>query len=181
MHITTRMLMTLAAAAILAGCGGSGTRSTSATDGDSGAGGKIEHVDGTLALADDRVAVTPHGGDAVTLNRDPALPENSVRAASASGERMRVFYRGDTAIRMEPAPVVDTAARTLVGIVTATSATSITITDEAGTETTLKIRPADQAAFDQAHLREHQKTQKPITVYYEQKGATKLGLAYEDA
>ncbi|MBC7644109.1 MAG: hypothetical protein H7123_03210, partial [Thermoleophilia bacterium] len=59
-------------------------------------------------------------------------------------------------------------------------ATSLSLTGADGA-TDFVIRPADRAAFDVSHLREHQSEGAPITVYFELRGGAKLALAYEDA
>lgn len=185
----TALAALVAISALCAGCGGGSSSSSTSTaaggGGDtaaasSGGAGSLTHSEGAIAVSDGKVTVTGGDGRTTTYTLGSQVSAGQLAAFAASGEKVRVYTRGTTAVRVEKAPTIADTAPSVTGTITAVSPTSLTL-DTKGGAMTFTIRPSDATAFDVPHLEEHQRAKSPITVYYEQVGSARNALAYEDA
>lgn len=171
--------------ALVAGCGDD---VPSSADDTTPAPGSLTHADGTIVVQGDRVMLTPaKGGAAEEYVIGPKVTSGTVQALAASSARARVFYRtGDTdgpaptAVAIDAAPSAGEDAKTYDGRVTEVSDSSITIDGDDG-KRTFDIAEEDRAAFDTAHLEEHQDEKSPVRIYYRGSGDDLNAVAYEDA
>ncbi|MBC7461195.1 MAG: hypothetical protein H7287_07525 [Thermoleophilia bacterium] len=179
-------------ALLLAGCGDSTPKvgGSSASDGVA-----LTHVDGTLAVSGDRVTVTPSTGAPVPLTIGPAVGKGELQALAASGAKARVFYAekgAKIAAKVEAAPVdgasgnasgsASGSAKTLDGVITKVSKSSISILSSGGEAHTFSIHTEDQSAFDVAHLNEHAAEESPVRIHYRTGGdGSDFAVSYEDS
>jgi len=181
-HATSLLLVLLACLA-LAACGGDGGSddSSSSSGGDAG---RLEHVDGTLALDGERLTVDSTGGEALTFGLGPEVEPASVRALEASETTARITYREEggerTAVTVAAAPKIAEGVETYEGIVVEVDATHIEI-DGADGARTFSISAEHRPSFDVAHLREHAKEGEPVRVYFRSGASGDAAVAYEDS
>lgn len=167
---------------LVAGCGGSASSSNGASSAD---GVSLTHIDGTLTVRGGDVTVTRASGAAVQLAVGPAVGKGELQALAASGAKARVFYAekgAKIAAKVEPVPTASAGAKTIDGVITKASTSSISIQTSDGAAHTFTIRAEDRSAFDTAHLQEHAAEDSPVRIYY-RTGAdgTHDAVAYEDA
>lgn len=177
-----RALFVLLLAIAIAGCGSGGTGSKDTASGADGV--TLTHVDGTLAVDGGELTVTPAKGTAMTLAVGPAVAKGELQALAASGAKARVFYaeQGDPiAAKVEAAPSAGDGAKTVEGVITKVSASSISVQTSDGDKRTFSIEPADRSAFDTEHLEEHEAESSPVRIYYRADGGVEHAVAYEDA
>ena len=175
MRATTCFLCTVMLL-VLAGCGNQQSASTPSQP----ASGELQHVDGTVALNGKDITVTSSAGTTTQLKLGTDVAANSIRALQASGETVRVYTRGDIAVKVEQ-QTRPKDALTASGNVVEARSTSLSITSAEGTKLVFTIAPENREAFDTAHLLEHKAERAPITVYYRKNGSQLSALAYEDA
>ncbi|MBC7644196.1 MAG: hypothetical protein H7123_03650, partial [Thermoleophilia bacterium] len=162
----TAALMICSLAAI-AGCGSAKSTPNAASGPQpSGAAGELKHEEGTLTMSGARVELVFPNKVKRTYQVGTSIKAGELAALVASGENVRLFHRGTVAVRIEKAPTAQATAKSTTGKIARVSATSLSLTGADGA-TDFVIRPADRAAFDVSHLREHQSEGAPITVYFE--------------
>ncbi|MCW2973102.1 MAG: hypothetical protein JWN72_1375 [Thermoleophilia bacterium] len=180
--VALRALLVVVIAIVVAGCGGDASPAGTTASGDGGV--SLTHVDGTLEVTGDDLTVTPAKGSAVTLAVGPAVGKGELQALAASGAKARVFYaeQGDPiAAKVEAAPSAGDGAKTVDGVITKVSTSSITIQTSEGDARTFGIEPIDRSAFDTEHLQEHEVEGSPVRIYYRAEGGVEHAVAYEDA
>lgn len=176
------VLALLVLALVAAGCGGD---SSSATTGETGAGGQqLTHVEGTLrVVGNDTIEVTaPGSGQPVQVGIGPEVELAAVQAIAASGEPARVLFADEAdpvAVRVESATTVEPGTDSYVGTVVRVSAEEITIDGDDG-ERTFAIEGEDRSAFD-SHLEEHQEGGDKVEVFIAEEDGRDRAKSYQDA
>jgi hypothetical protein len=183
----TTVALLLALTLLAAGCGSSSKDSTASDSASAsgGGGGEVTTIEGTLTLDGAKsLTVTGHTGAshklAITPSTEPGAGE--LHAIEASGEPVRVRYRGGDALVVTRKSDVLKELQKVTGTVTAVDPQARTLTIAGpGGPVDFEVAAADAQAVDLDHLREHQAAKTPVTVYYDTKGSTKLARGYEDA
>lgn len=173
-------LLLLLVAFVVAACGSDEPSSDSGSDV-----GSLEHADGTIALQDDRIVLTPTDGQGETRTFEigPEVEVARLRAIEASGAPARVSFRPEeeppVAAAVSEAPAAGEGGETYEGTVVSVDEQKLVVKGSDG-ERTFDVSGADAGVFDVPHLQEHADSGEPIRVYTDPE-APDVGIAYEDA
>lgn len=186
------ILLLLALAALLAGCGsddpgtaGDERADSAETSGDS-PGAPAQHLDGTVKVEGESIVLTPEGRAPMTLDLGEDVAIAQVRALEASGAVARVTFepatgeRNGLAIDVRETPRQQAGTDAFSGTVVEVDAKQITIKGDSGTRT-FAMGIAD--AHEVEHLQEHADSGSPVKVFLDDAGsdAGAAVVAYEDA
>lgn len=186
------ILLPLALAALLAGCGGSGDSTDgsdqrAATTGASADADKVpaQHLDGSVRIDGETLVLTPENRAPIRLQLGEEVAIAQVRALEASGAIARVTFEPATgddhgvAIDVRATPQHQ-GAQTYTGVVTKVDAEQITIKGDGGVKT---FAMGIDDAHEVEHLQEHADTGSPVKVFLGEAGsdAGPVVVAYEDA
>ncbi|MCW2928097.1 MAG: hypothetical protein JWM86_2065 [Thermoleophilia bacterium] len=174
------VLLVLAMAGVT-GCGTDAKQSATASDSGAGA-GTLVHVDGMVTVEPKGFSLVPvRGGDSIEFRLGPAIKPNEVQAFDAADSVARVTYRltedEPIAVAIKSPPALGEGLDEYVGSISDVSSKEITIKGASG-ERTFTIDEADSSAFDQPHLKDHERAGTAVRVFYRDKDTA---VAYEDA
>lgn len=180
----TTCLVVFGAALCLAGCG-----ATDEPKNDAGPSALLQ-LDGTIKAGGAESAtftVTPkaEGEEDITFGYGPEIARAAVQAMAASGTVARVYYRPTTkapvAASVREAPEYGEDVLDYTGTISLVDDERIVIAGPNG-ERSFDITDAEEDAFDQPHLKDHQDEGTEVKVYFRDSGEGLLvGLGYEDA
>lgn len=180
----TTCLVVVGSVLALAGCGSS----DDATD-DAGPATLLQ-LDGTISAGgagSETFTVSPkaEGEKDITFGYGPEVARAQVQAMAASGTVARVYYRPTTeapvATSVKEAPEYGEDVLDYTGTINFVNGERIVIEGPNG-ERSFDIADAEEDAFDQPHLKDHQDEGTEVKVYFRDAGEGLLvGLGYEDA
>lgn len=180
----TTCLVVLGAALALTGCGASDESKDDAGP------ATLLQLDGTIkagGAGSETFTVTPkaEGEEDITFGYGPEVARAAVQAMAASGTVARVYYRPTTeapvAASVKEAPEYGEDVLDYTGTINLVNDERIVIEGPSG-ERSFDIADAEDEAFDQPHLKDHQDEGSEVKVYFRDAGEGLLvGLGYEDA